>query len=109
MFNFGVNFLLGYLEKLDKKTVIDYIDNNRPLLPVIQNAILKNSISIVRFILRAYWKKIDKYLHNGDYIIQTIVSKRPDLKDVLESEKGRQWIYEQLRQIYDFLYKFTWG
>ncbi|WP_292319215.1 hypothetical protein [Caldisphaera sp.] len=106
--NKGIEYLLGFLTKLDIKTVNEYIEKDKSLVPLLDKSIKENVITIIKFILRGYWNQIDKYLHNPDLIISIINKKRPDIAQVLRSEKGRKWLIKQLREIYEYLYNFTW-
>jgi hypothetical protein len=108
LFSKGVEYLLGFLTKLDIKTVNEYIEKDKSLVPLLDKSIKENITLMIKFILRGYWDQIEKYLHNPDLIISIIEKKRPDIAQVLKSEKGKKWLIKQLREIYGYLYNFTW-
>jgi hypothetical protein len=108
IFNKGIEYLLGFLTKLDIQTVNEYVEKDKSLVPLLDKSLKENITLMVKFVFRGYWNQIDKYLHSPDLIISIIQKRRPDIAQVLKSEKGRKWLIKQLKEIYEYLYNFTW-
>lgn len=104
-----VDELLKLFINIPKKDIEYAVNNNVDLLPILQNNIYKISMSIIRFFGRMYWNDIESYLTNTDKMLELLIRIRPELKDVLDTPKGKLWLYENLKRIYPYIYKLIWG
>lgn len=103
-----VKYLLNIFLNIKKDDIKKFIDNNGDIITLIENNLNKITLSIVKFLGRMYWKNIEPYLTDTNKALQLILKYRPDLKDILDTPKGRMWLYNTLKKLYPYLYNLIW-
>ncbi|RLJ08626.1 MAG: hypothetical protein DRP12_00230 [Candidatus Aenigmatarchaeota archaeon] len=69
------------------------------------NPILK---PIIRAGLRKWWGEIESVLTDARKVYGILTENRPDLKRILDTERGRRWLNWAVYQSYSNLYRYTW-
>lgn len=101
--------IIEIFRNIPKKDIVDFIEKDGDLLPLIKENIQKIAITVIKIFGRLYWNIIEEYLTDTEKTIQLILKIRPDLEDILKSEKGKKWVYENLKRIYKFVYELIWS
>lgn len=101
--------ILEIIKNIPKEEIVKFINENKNLLPIIKDNIHKIAINVIKIFGRLYWNKIEEYLTDTNKVIELVLKIRPDLEDILNSEKGKIWVYENLKRIYSFVYDLIWS
>lgn len=59
-------------------------------------------------IIKRYWIILDDLLSSPDKIMQ-ILSEKKELKDIIETEKAKEWFYRRIPEMYNFLYDYAYA
>ena len=104
-----INFLIDFFKKIPKEQIEQYVKEKKDLLPLIKESLRKLALYLVKRFLQNNWHIIEEYLTDTDKLVNLIITVRPDLKDLFQRKETLEWLYENVKRIYDFLYNFAWG
>ncbi len=103
-----ISLLLNFFERIPKETIQQYVEQKKELVPLISEKLKSFALWVIKRILRIYWQDIEYYLTNPDKLLELLLEKRPDLRDIFEKPENRKWFEDQCWKLYDWLYDFTW-
>ena len=54
-----------------------------------------------------FWDEIEEYLTDVPKVYETIVTNRPDLKEIFDTPQGRMWLNSTIKRLYNELWKIN--
>lgn len=110
----GRMWAMTLVEDLDIETVREYIAEDKPLLPLLKNHMhLENSTvrPLARDAIAITWDSIQKYIGDVERLRGLLISESQDpgeMKRLLYSKEGTEWLNKRVARIYDYLYSIAW-
>jgi hypothetical protein len=109
--NLVKKFIKWCLESFVKENNLQYaIDNDLDILTLALNhyGIGHSEITpLFKFTIRMYWKEVEQYLTDVNKVLETL-SKDEACRQLLSTEKGRNYLNRCCKTSYEKLYEFTW-
>ena len=62
---------------------------------------------LFKLTMKMYWDEAESYLTNVSKVL-SLLSKKPKCSEILDTEKGRDYLNRCCRSTYDRLYTFVW-
>ena len=62
---------------------------------------------LFRLTMKMYWDEAESYLTNVSKVL-SLLSRKPRCSEILDTEKGRDYLNRCCRSTYDRLYTFVW-
>lgn len=62
---------------------------------------------LFKIVMKMYWDEAESYLTNVSKVL-SLLSKKPKCAEILDTEKGRDYLNRCCRTTYDRLYTFIW-
>jgi len=100
--------LFSFFMKLPKEQVEDAIKKDLRIVDLIKQHLVNFSLFMLKTIIRMFWNEIESYITNPNKLLELIKQYRPDIYELLITEQGYKWFIKNLREVYDWLYDFTW-
>jgi len=101
------------VQKIDKNLVIQAIKSKIYVENILFNHFspyLNSSLKpLIVLVFRTYWDLIEFYLTEPENLRKLIVETHPELKDILYSKEGIEWLNENCKRSYKKIYFYTWS
>ncbi|MEM1522258.1 MAG: hypothetical protein QXU69_04490 [Thermofilaceae archaeon] len=65
-------------------------------------------LPLFRAVMRMYWREFEEVATDVEKVYR-ILSKRPELREVLESEEAKRYLNKQVENLYRTTYRLVWG
>lgn len=106
------DFITWSLEKYVNEENLSYsIENDLDIVTLALNhygmSHSKTITPIFKITMKMYWGEVESYLINVEKVF-SILSKKPEIKEILDTEKGRSYLNRCCKETYDKLYDFVW-
>jgi len=63
---------------------------------------------LTRLVFKHFWDTVEYILTDANKIYNILTENRPDLKDLLNTPKGKKWLNESTQTSYENLYAWVW-
>lgn len=105
-------FITWSLEKYVNEENLNYsIENDLDIITLALNhyglSHNKTITPIFRLAMKMYWEEAESYLTHVEKVY-SILTKKPEIKKILDTEKGRSYLNRCCKQTYSALYDFIW-
>ena len=105
-------FITWSLEKYVNAENLNYsIENDLDIITLALNhyglSHSKTVTPLFKITMKMYWEEAESYLIHVEKVY-SILTRKPELKKILDTEKGRSYLNRCCKQTYDKLYSFVW-
>ena len=106
-------FITWSLEKYVNEENLNYsIENDLDIITLALNhyglSHSKTVTPIFKLAMKMYWDEAESYLTHVEKVF-SILAKKPEIRKILDTEKGRSYLNRCCKQTYSKLYDLIWG
>jgi len=101
------------IKRVDEKKLIESIEKNVYIDNILFNHFSPYMYShtlkpLIKTVIQLNWDLVEYFLLNPENLRNVLVETHPNLKEILYSKKGIEWLNNNCKRGYDKLYKYAW-